>query len=302
MSFNEVSEFRTLLGEIDRHHPKLILAGERSLLWVIISYPDGCFIGESELANQAGLRVSTLGKYLGRQSRLKVITKEQSYARKGLRQCYRVSLTGLKNILSLPPEIALELRDSKINSELPTAGELVPTAEFTNAYHRVDPYKEYKNYKYDKGAVKGINVDRFNYVISEINAETRKYISAGMNYEKILDKIERQGTSLSVVKGRLGRVNFSTAVKVGAVLEHQLKVIAGDLKAKEKSSMPPHCGDPFCDPETRTFPEFSYDTENNYTNKCLNCNPDYCVTKQNEKSVDEFGLKEIFSNAFKSVE
>jgi hypothetical protein len=299
MSFNEVSEFRTLLGEIDRQHPKLILAGERSLLWVIISYPDGCFIGENELAKQAGLRVSTLGKYVGRQARLKVILKEQSYARKGLRQCYRVSLTGLKNLLSLPPEIALELRDPKFNSELPTAEELMPTAEFSNAYHRVDPYKEYKNYKYDKDATKGINVERFNYVISEINAETRNYISPGMNYEKLLDKCERQGTSLETIKGRLGRVNFSNAVKVGALLEHQLKVIAGELKAKEKNSMPPHCGDPFCDPETRTFPEFSHDKENNYTNKCLKCNPDYFSGRKVEQNVDEFGLKGIFSNAFK---
>lgn len=302
MSFNEVSEFRTLLGEIDRQHPKLILAGERSLLWVIISYPNGCFIGENELANQAGLRVSTLGKYIGRQSRLKVIIKEQSYARKGLRQCYRVSLTNLENLLSLPPEIALKLRDHKVNSELPTAGELMPTAEFSNAYHRVDPYKQYKNYKYDKDAVKGINLDRFNYIISEINTETRKYISAGMNYEKLLDKIERQGTSLSVVKGRLGRVNFSTAGKVGGLLEHQLKVIAGELKAKEQNSRPPHCGDPYCDPITRTFPEFSYDKDNNYTNKCLNCNPDYYGTKKNEQISGESELKEIFNNAFRNVE
>jgi hypothetical protein len=175
----------------------------------------------------------------------------------------------------------------------------MPTAEFSNAYHRVDPYKEYKNYKYDKDATKGINVERFNYVISEINAETRNYISPGMNYEKLLDKCERQGTSLETIKGRLGRVNFSNAVKVGALLEHQLKVITGELKAKEKSSMPPHCEDPFCDPETRTFPDFSHDKENNYTNKCLKCHPDYFLGRKNEQNVDEFGLKGIFSNAFK---
>lgn len=302
MSFNDVSEFRTLLGEIDRQHPKLILAGERSLLWVIISYPEGCFIGERELSNQTGLRVSTLRKYVGRYVKLKVITKEQSFARKGLRQCYGVSLTGLRNLLSLSPEIALELKNSKLNSLLPITEASKPVTESANAYHREYPYKEYKYNKYEKDALNGINLKRFEYVISDIEINARKLISPGMNYEKLLDKCELQGTSLETIKGRLGRVNYSTAEKVGALFEYQLRVISGELKPKERASMPPHCGREFCDPITRTFPESSYDSKNVMTNKCLKCHPDYFESKKQEKTEENFELKELLTHVFREVD
>ena len=302
MSFNEVSEFRTLLGEIDRKHPDLIKAGERSLLWVIISYPDGCFIGERELSNQTGLAVTTLRKYLGRYKKLNVITREQSFARKGLRQCYGVSMTELRNLLSLSPEIALELKNSKVNSVLPITEELKTFTESANAYHRGDPYKDNTNYKYDKDAVKGINLERFYYVISELPKTTQDLIKPGGNYEKLLDKCERQGTSLEVIKRLLGRVNFSNAVKVGALLEHQLRVICGELKPNESSSMPPHCGRDFCDPVTRTFPDFSEDSNGVMTNKCLKCNPDYYKIKNLESNVKDFQLNEMMNNVFRKLD
>lgn len=302
MSFNDLSEFRTLLGEIDRKHPNLIKAGERSLLWVIISYPNGCFIGEQELSNQTGLAVTTLRKYLGRYTKLNVITREQSFARKGLRQCYGVSLTDVKNLLSLSPEIALEVKNSKVNSALPITEESKPVTESAIAYHRGDPYKYNKNYKYDKDALKGINVERFYYVISELPQTTQDLIKPGSNYEKLLDKCEHQGTTLEVIKSRLGRVNFSNAVKVGALLEHQLRVICGELKRNESSSMPPHCGDDFCDPITRTFPEYSEDSKGVMTNKCLKCHPDYYEIKNQENAEKDFQLNEIMNNVFRRLD
>lgn len=54
MSFNEIAEFRELLSRISKERPGLINAGMRNLLFVIISYPDGCFIGYEELADQVG--------------------------------------------------------------------------------------------------------------------------------------------------------------------------------------------------------------------------------------------------------
>ena len=123
-----------------------------------------------------------------------------------------------------------------------------------------------------------------------------------MNYEKLLDKCELQGTSLETIKGRLGRVNYSTAEKVGALFEYQLRVISGELKPKERTSMPLHCGDEFCDRITRTYPEYSLDRKGVRTNKCLKCHPDYFESKKQEKTEENFELEELLTHVFREVD
>ena len=110
MSFNEIATFRIALGRITRDYQKLITAGHRSLLSVIVSYPEGCFIGLDELADQAGLSNDTAKAYLRHLANLSLISREQSFARKGLRQCYRVNVNELTNFNRVLPDTPLVIR------------------------------------------------------------------------------------------------------------------------------------------------------------------------------------------------
>ena len=149
MSFNEIAVFRTALGAISREHPKLINAGKRSLLWVIVSYPDGCFIGLQELADQTGLDPGTVLKYLRELTKLGFISREQTYARKGVRQCYRVNVRNVQHFVSLSP-VTPSNNDKEHNPLLPVTGESKSVTESVTAYHPEHPYRDYKDYKYDK--------------------------------------------------------------------------------------------------------------------------------------------------------
>lgn len=260
MSFNEIAEMRLALGVITRDYPKLITAGQRSLLWVIVSYPEGCFIGLDELADQAGLSNDTAKAYLRALTKLDVINREQSFARKGLRQCYRVDVSALTNLVRVLP-------DTPFNSVMGVADTAKGVAEFANGSHPIHPYKEYKYYKYDK--------ERFDKLMTYLPKDVSQYVKPGKNYEKRLDELIRRGTTLEAVGLYLSRQNYATGHKLGGLIESFFDVLLGVKLPGVSSSMPKWCGGNYCDKTTRLWPEASYDKAGRLTNKCLKCHPDY---------------------------
>jgi hypothetical protein len=268
MSFSEIADFRTELGRLTKEYPKLLRAGEVTLLWTIISYPDGCFIGEQELADQAHLSLSTKDTYLRKLTKLGFITREQSYARKGVRQCYRVSVKDMRNY-RLSPVIA------NTNSLPPITDKPMPITDKPNAYHRSHAYRDYKDYKYD------INQERFNKVLNAIPKDFRSYINAGTNYEMRLNKLEHRGTTLEAVCAYLTKQNWTQAGSKGGLLSHFLDVLLSDTKASKSSPMK-WCGE--CDEATRTYDIPERDEEGRTYYECGTCSPEG-IRRKNLKKV-----------------
>ena len=139
MSFNDIPEFRKALERLTIEYPKLIPAGARSLLWVIVGWPNGCFIGQEALANQAGLAISTKDTYLRKLTKLGFIDREQSHGRKGLQQNYRVNVRNMSNYNCLSPVVGIS------NPVLPTKSESLPITDAPIASNLLYAYKEDKD-------------------------------------------------------------------------------------------------------------------------------------------------------------
>ena len=216
MSYNEISEFRNLLGEISRSRPKLIKPGHRSILWPILSQPNGCFVGEDELADQAGLAVGTLATYLRELTSLNLISREQTFARKGIRQCYRVELSGLYELLRVSPDTPL----SKTNSLMGVTESVVPITESVNASYPIHPYREEREYKEERvnNSLPIFNHSRFEeYVLLALPKNVRQLVTPGKNFELLLDELETLG-ALRDVPGALNRTTYDPSRNPGGLV------------------------------------------------------------------------------------
>jgi hypothetical protein len=116
-----------------------------------------------------------------------------------------------------------------------------------------------------------INHERFNDVIGDLPEDVKQYVKAGRNYEELLDRCEGNGTSISEIRTAVGKVNYSNAYKIGGLLNDVLQGLAGVKRGSKSSSTLSHCGDDYCDPVTRTFPEPSK-INGRMENRCPKCN------------------------------
>lgn len=231
MSFNEMAEFRELLSRISKERPGLINAGKRSLLWVIISQSNGCFIGYVELADQAGLSPDTVKTYLRDLTNLNIILKEQSYPRKGLRQCYHVSLQGLRDLLRVLP-----VTPNGVDTPLMGVTESVKgVTESANGSHLSPTYRDLRNYKEERVSknLSSLNLQRFEEVILKPLPESvRTFVNPGKNFEERLDELSSLG-AIKDVASQLGSVLYDPGKNPGGLV---LKVL-DDLITATKQRM-----------------------------------------------------------------
>ena len=229
MSFNEIAEFRELLSRISKERPGLINAGKRSLLWAIISQSDGCFVGYVELADQAGLKTDTVKTYLRDLTNLNVILREQTYPRKGIRQCYRVSLTGLRalvRVLSVTP----------IDQDNPLMGvteSVKGVTESPNGYHLSPTYREERDYKEERvnSSLPSFNLPRFDeFVLLPLPKDLRSLVTPGKNFETLLDELESLG-ALRDVPGQLNGVTYDPSRNPGGLVLRVLNDLLTVTKA-----------------------------------------------------------------------
>ena len=217
MSFNDIPEFRKALERLTIEYPKLIPAGARSLLWVIVGWPNGCFIGQEALANQAGLAISTKDTYLRKLTKLGFIDREQSHGRKGLQQNYRVNVRNMSNYNCLSPAIGIS------NSVLPTRSESLPITDAPIASNLLYAYKEDKDNKDDR--------ERFNEVILKgVPNELRSTVNAGRNIEELLNEAESLGLSRNAIREHLNATHWQTVKSAGAIVIIRLGELIADRK------------------------------------------------------------------------
>ena len=231
MSFNEIAEFRELLSRISKDQPGLINAGMRSLLWAIISQSDGCFVGYVELADQAGLTPGTNKTYLRRLTNLNLILREQSYVRRGIRQCYRVSLPGLRALVRVSPVTPIEVESSLLGITESVMG----ITESATGCHQSPTYRDKRNYKEERvnTNLSTFNLTRFQEVVlSPLPLHVREFVTPGSNFEKLLDELQLLG-ALDDIPGQLKGVNYDPGKNPGGLV---LKVL-NDLLSLTKQRM-----------------------------------------------------------------
>ena len=220
MSFNEIAEFRELLSRISKERPGLINAGKRSLLWAIISQLDGCFVGYVELADQAGLSTNTVKTYIRDLTKLNIILREQTYPRKGLRQCYHVSLQGLRDLLRVLP-----VTPKGVDTPLMGVTESVKgVTEPVNGSHLSPTYRDLRDFKEERvnKNLSNIDLERFEEVILKPLPESvRPFVNPGKNIEERLDELSSLG-AIKDVAGQLGSVLYDPGKNPGGLV---LKVL-----------------------------------------------------------------------------
>ena len=208
------------LAAIYKHFEQLpdgdINPTDASVIIAIARQPDGCFIGEEKLAKQARTSVGNLMKVLGKLRRLGIVTGDQRYARKGLRQCYRVSVSGLGAYVErVSVKTPFESMDST-EAEMGISKTVKGIFESATAYPVGHPYREYKNYKNDKD-------ERFSFITKDLPESVKALIDYAPNVSELLDELERQGISLERIKGALEDTDFTNAYKVGGLFMSVLR-------------------------------------------------------------------------------
>ena len=225
MSFNDLAAIYAYFEQLPVGY---INPTEASVIIAIARQPNGCFIGEVALAAQARTSVGNLNKVLVKLRRLGIVTGDQRYARKGLRQCYRVSLSGLGDYLErVSVKTPFNSMDST-EAEMGISKTVKGIFESATAYPVGHPYKEYKQYKNDKD-------ERFSFITKDLTESVKEHIDYAPNVSKLLDELAHQGISLERVKGALEATDFTNAGKVGGlfidVLE-RLKVSVAPIVEK----------------------------------------------------------------------
>ena len=158
MSFNDLAAIYAYFEQLPVGY---LNPTEASVIIAIARQPNGCFIGEVKLAAQARTSVGNLNKVLVKLRRLGIVTGDQRYARKGLRQCYRVSLSGLgayfERVSVKTPFNSMDSTEAEMGISKTVKG----IFESATAYPVEHPYKEYKHYKNDKD-------ERFFFIIKDL--------------------------------------------------------------------------------------------------------------------------------------
>ncbi len=207
MSFNDLAAIYAYFEQLPVGY---LNPTDASVIIAIARQPDGCFIGEVKLAAQARTSVGNLNKVLVKLRRLGIVTGDQRYARKGLRQCYRVSLSGLgayvERVSVKTPFNSMDSTEAEMGISKTAKG----IFESATAYPVGHPYKEYKQYKNDKD-------ERFSFITKDLLESVKALIEYAPNVSELLDELKHQGISLERIKGALEATDFTNARKVGGL-------------------------------------------------------------------------------------
>jgi hypothetical protein len=264
MSFNDISPMRQAFRAIPH---KTLNTSMRTLLLIIASYPEGCYIGREALAKECGFgELSTLKSNINKCLKLKLLDREQKYPRDGLQQCYRVNMKNLMTLSGVSlnsPSIMgrVDLKPSEGLSEMPSG------------VTEIAPYKDNKQYK-------SSNEDLFNTSLSFIPASSRFSIPKELN--SLLEDLEHRGTTLEAIRGDFSQVNWNLIDNPKAFVLGRLRDLMARPVQYTATNRPPKCANPDCDEKTRTLPYLVSVPNGNgqTTQSCLECNH-YWVNKRN---------------------
>jgi hypothetical protein len=263
MSFNDIEPFRKALEGIP---DDLIKPSMASLLWVIVSYPNGCYIGQDALAKQARLKHDNFTKVLRACTKLGLINREQTYARTGLRQNYSVNMNRILELGRV--EISTPTLDNRVENKAPLG-----VTDSDTGSTPVDPYKYNKNNKSSRD-------DLFSNF--QLSLPAHKRFSFDLEVSNQLKNLEHRGTTLEAIQDDLRLVAWDSITNPKAFVISRLRDIEARPIRFSADSPPPKCLNPECDQERRTLSKpVEVPLGNGATTiYCLECNHHW-VNKRN---------------------
>lgn len=256
MSFSDIESFRRALEGVPEG---IIKPNMASLLWVIVSYPNGCYIGQDALAKQARLKHDNFTKVLRACTKLGLIDREQTYARTGIRQCYRVNMPRLLELGRV--EFSTPTLTNRVESKTVLGG-----IESGTGSTQVDPYKYNKYYKSSKE-------DLFNSSLSFIPANKRFAVNEELHI--LVDELEHRGTTSEALAAEFRHDNWPKVNNPKKFVLDRLRDLVARPVQYTATNRPPKCANPDCDEETRRVP-YPVDIPGGngaQTYSCLECNP-----------------------------
>ena len=256
MSYDQIPPMRQAFRAISH---ETINTSMRQLLFIIASYPNGCFIGYEALTKECGFnKESTLKSNLNKCTKLNLIDREQRHPREGIQQCYSVNLD---NLLALG---GVTLNDPSPMGRVtlkPAKGSSKPSSGIT----QIAPYKDYKNYKSSKE-------DLFITSLSFIPANKRFVISEEV--KKLLNELEHGGTTLEAIEAEFRHDKWESIHNPKAIVTGRLRDMVARPVLYTSERQPPKCSNPDCDPVTRKLP-YAIEIPNGNgasTRSCPECN------------------------------
>ncbi len=230
MAFNDIPEVGKCYEQIP---PNKLNPTERNVILLIVGHKNGCYIGEQALAQQVGTTVGNLRKVLGKLVKKGLVIREQPYAHRGVRQCYRISVVALRELSGVSLSIKTPLHSLPVsNAHKGSREALRGFFESANAYPEEHPYRDYKNNKND--------IDkRFLFITKDLPESVKALIDYAPNVSKLLDELEHQGISLERVKGALEATDFTNAGKVGGLFITVLQGLVTNRKPTVEKPIEP---------------------------------------------------------------
>lgn len=229
MSFNDLAVIYDRLENIpiDRLNSTDVV-----IIIAIARMPNGFYKGLSCLAMHTRTSEGNLKKRLRHLRNLGIVEREQTYARKGLRQRYSINITAIDALterVSVETPLAIEEVRKDVKSVIKDSLGIFEVAKGSSSGY---PYKEYKEYKNDKD-------ERFLLIISGLSEEIKELIDYAPNISETIDKLVSKGWTLEAIKSALEEVDFSNSYSVGGLFVDVLEKLLSRLAPKENQIVRP---------------------------------------------------------------
>lgn len=132
--------------------------------------------------------------------------------------------------------------------DLLTVENAVGDPEVSNACPQSHPKSNERNKNKES---KTFDLVRLEYIIQGLPTHMRALVNPGLNLEKLLDELERKGTTRKAIREYLRACSWSMVEMPGGIVITRLKQLLATKLANEDFLLPVWCGRSECDEETR---------------------------------------------------
>ena len=254
MAFKDIEQFRENLKGI----PETVINGSMTnVLWTILSYSDGCFIGEESLMKICRVKKSALRKNIRKLTDLGLIRRETPKAYKGRSQRYWVNMERLNALAdsSYRVDIDTPIKTQRVDLETPKG-----VTMSLNGSNQIHPQR-YKNTQISSN-------EDFEIYLKFIPTQKKPRLSKEL--VSVLDELlqKYQGTLSKVIEDHFYATNWhGINIPNVFVLDRLRELNARPIKYS-KENPPAHCGE--CDPIERVL--LVTDENGDHRITCRKCN------------------------------
>jgi hypothetical protein len=135
--------------------------------------------------------------------------------------------------------------------DLLTAGSAIGDPEVSNGSPKGHPKSIERNISKES---KTFDLTRFELIVKGLPTHLRALVNPGLNFERLLNELELQGTSQEAIREYLQSNSWINVRKPGGIVATLLQQLLTANAARIEPALPDWCGWPECDEETRKVP------------------------------------------------